>query len=49
MRSLFVLGVIVSLSLPAVAAEPQACGGMPNMSCEGGEFCDVKPGALQCR
>src|SRR5688572_18905755 len=44
MRPLFVIGVLLGLSLPAVAAEPQACGGMPNMSCKGEEFCDVKPG-----
>jgi hypothetical protein len=43
MRLLLTPGLILGLSLPAFAAEPQACGGMPNMSCRTLEFCDVKP------
>lgn len=44
MRMFLILTLLLASGISAVAAEPEPCGGMPNMVCKGNQFCDVKPG-----
>jgi|SRR4051812_45808424 Kazal-type serine protease inhibitor-like protein len=44
MRTVFLLTLFLALGTCTASAEPEPCGGMPNMVCKGSQFCDVKPG-----
>lgn len=44
MRTVFLLTLLLAMGTSTASAEPEPCGGMPNMVCKGNQFCDVKPG-----